>query len=366
MCVASHPRHPRAPARGFLVNDIMNFFPRRRAFTLVELLAVIAIIGLLIALLLPAVQSARESARRSSCTNNLKQLGVAMQSFHSVNGGFPYGFSDAEVNPSDHPFRESSSSAVLRAGFAPSLDPFVYHRRDTFFHRLLPFVEATTISGAYEADRYWFVHQIPVSVGTFNNMVISMYACPSDPSAPYNGARFMFRGNYSVCAGNTADTVPRAPPHNRLAPTPGMFGPRLGGRSVVGRSAAHCIDGTSNTLLASEGIVRGREVPSPFGELGAYWMGGVWGEYGFSTFEPPNTTVPDMNWNCADVNWPRAPCEIRGSANPPYRNFARSMHPGLVNVALCDGAVRAVNDGINVDIWRSLGDRADGRVLEAY
>jgi prepilin-type N-terminal cleavage/methylation domain-containing protein len=344
---------------------------RRRAFTLVELLAVIAIIGLLVALLLPAVQSARESARRSSCMNNLKQLGVAMQNFHSVNGGFPYGVSDGGPAPSDHPFRESSSSAVLRGGAAPSQDLFVYHRRDTFFQRLLPFVEATTISGAYEADRYWFVHQIPVSVGTFNNRVISMYVCPSDPSSPSNGGGSgLFRGNYAVCAGNTADTIPRDwlnPVSGGWAPylpTPGMFGPRIGGRSVVGRSAAHCRDGTSNTLLASEGIIRGRD--SPFGEFGAYWMGGTWGEYGFSTFEPPNTTVPDMNWACADVNWPRAPCVSKGSSLAANRNFARSMHPGLVNVSLCDGAVRAVNDEISPSIWQSLGDRADGRVLEAY
>jgi len=330
---------------------------------------VIAIIGVLIALLLPAVQSARESARRSSCVNNLKQLGLAMHSFHSARGGFPYGFSDAPDNPSAHPFKASSSSAVLRGGAAANGDLTVYHRRDTFFHRLLPFVEAREISDRYEADRYWHVHQIPISAGNFNNAVISMYACASDPSSPYTGRGTpayganpagvkRFRGNYAVCAGSTDNT--------QASGTPGMFGRRVRANSVVGFSLKDCVDGSSSTLMASEGIVRAKEEAAHFGDLGAYWMGGVWGEYAFSTLEPPNTTVPDYVWGCTDVNWPRAPCESRGSLNPPYRNFARSLHPGGVNVVMCDGAVRGVSDTISSSVWKNLGDRADGNAVGQY
>jgi prepilin-type N-terminal cleavage/methylation domain-containing protein/prepilin-type processing-associated H-X9-DG protein len=330
----------------------------RRGFTLVELLVVIAIIGVLIALLLPAVQSARESSRRMSCVNNLKQLGVAMHSFHSARRGFPYGYSDSNgVTPEAvHPFSNASN--------AP------YHRRDTFFHRLLPFVEAKAISDLYEVDRNSFVHQIPVAAGSMTTMVVSMYACPSDPSSLNNsGAAGIrrFRGNYVVCTGTAIDTaafVRSSFPQVFLA-TPGMFGPRLSARSTVGRSLSHCADGASNTLLASEGIVRGSG-EGPFGELGAYWQGGSWGEYAFSTRETPNTTVPDHPWQCASTNWPNAPCQGPGGSLTNRWNYARSMHPGSVNVLLCDGAVRNVSDAVDTTVWRNLGNRADGNPIGDY
>ena len=336
---------------------------RPRGFTLVELLAVIAIIAVLIGLLLPAVQSARESARRSSCVNNLKQLGLAMHGFHSVKRGFPYGWSDG--GSTQHPFSVGSLSELLGTSGYSVTDP-VYHRRDTFFQRLLPFVEAVAISDAYEADRYWFTHLTPVAAGRFNHAIVPMYGCPSDPASPYNGQGTpeagwigpagvkRFRGNYAVCAGSTANTTGGT--------TPGMFGRRTSNLSIVGRSVAHCRDGTSNTLMASEGIVR-REMQSNFGDLGAYWFGGQWGEYAFSTLEPPNTSVPDHVWRCGDENHPQSPCESKNSSNPPYRNFARSLHPGGVNVVMCDGAVRSVTNAIHAAVWRNLGDRADGNVV---
>jgi len=118
----------------------------KRGFTLVELLVVIAIIGVLIGLLLPAVQAARESARRSSCINNLKQLGLAMQNYHDTRNGFPYGYSESPTNPSTHPFKAATSSEVFTDGAPFSGDPLVYHRRDMWFHRLLPFTEELSIT----------------------------------------------------------------------------------------------------------------------------------------------------------------------------------------------------------------------------
>jgi prepilin-type N-terminal cleavage/methylation domain-containing protein len=265
----------------------------RRGFTLVELLVVIAIIGVLIGLLLPSIQAARESARRSSCRNNFKQLGLAMQGYHDVRRGFPYGVS--ETMGVDHPFKAASSSAVFRGGATAAGDLLNYHVRDMWFHRVLAFVEQGVLSDIYEADRAWFVHHVGV---TWNPRVasrslpvtpIAMYKCPSDPTAPGRRTATSFTGflvgNYAVCYGSGGHTG-----------TSGVFGRRTSPRAVIGSRIKDCTDGTSKTLMASEGIVRGPDGGQvQYGEFGSYWYGGAWGEYGFSTQEPPNTTVADVN-----------------------------------------------------------------------
>jgi prepilin-type N-terminal cleavage/methylation domain-containing protein/prepilin-type processing-associated H-X9-DG protein len=332
-----------------------------RGFTLVELLVVIAIIGVLIGLLLPAVQAARESARRSSCINNLKQLGLAMHSYHNVRDGFPYGYSDpsGEPTPSGHPFKATSPSDVFAHGGAE--DPLVYHRRDTWFHRLLPFVEEVAVSDAYEADRAWFVHQIgnsanpQVASRTLPGVLISMYKCPSDPISHgvRAGSSASMVGNYAVCYGSG---IPYYGPS-------GMFGNRTIPNAVIGRAVKHCTDGTSKTVMASEGIVRGpKDGALQFGEFGSYWSGGAWGEYGFSTEEPPNTTVPDINLECLTTSWTGAACTVDTNWGG-HRNYARSKHVGGVSVVFCDGSVRSVNNMIAPGVWRNLGDRSDGNTV---
>jgi len=334
-------------------------------FTLVELLAVIAIIGVLIGLLLPAVQSARESARRSTCINNLKQLGLAMQNYHDARNGFPYGYSLGTTTArGDHPFRAASTGEIFSsaAGGVTGLD---YHERDTWFHRLLPFVEELAIFDTYEADRSEFVHMVGLSWNpkvasrTLPSRLISMYKCPSDPTSPglrptsnvANSNSSSMVGNYAVCVGSGSAT----------AATPGMFGDRTIARAVIGTRIKDCTDGTSKTLMASEGIVRGpKDWARQYGELGAYWMGGAWGEYGFSTQEPPNTTVADVNWGCVTTTWPGAPCTVDTSATANQRNYARSMHVGGVNVVFGDGSVRGIDNTIASGVWRDLGDRNDG------
>ncbi len=336
---------------------------RRRGFTIVELLVVIAIIGVMIALLLPAVQAARESARRLLCISNLKQIGLAMQSYHHVRKGFPYGYSESFEEPSGHPFKASSPSEVF--GFLGGGDPLVYHRRDTWFHRLLPFVEEVAVSDAYEADRAWHVHQMGNSANprvasrTLPGVLIPLYKCPSDPMS--HGVRDLgsgyMVGNYAVCYGSGGHYGEPS------RGTSGMFGTRTSANAVIGRAIEHCRDGTSMTLIASEGIVRGPKNGAwNMGEFGSYWSGGNLGEYGFSTQEPPNTTVPDSNWGCVTTTWPGAPCTVdMNFVN--QRNYARSMHVGGVMAVFCDGSVRSVNDTISAGIWRNLGDRSDGNVV---
>ncbi|HUT91176.1 MAG TPA: DUF1559 domain-containing protein [Thermoguttaceae bacterium] len=308
---------------------------KKGGFTLVELLVVIAIIGILIALLLPAVQAAREAARRAQCTNNLKQLALAMHNYHDVHKAFPYGWK-----------REATGQ---------------WQRRDCWYQRILRFIEQTAYSAEYEArqDGYEneYIHRMPKSIA---GIVVDGMMCPSDPSVPAwggGGSNNGFQGNYAVCAGGgilsgtTFDmNIARDDPW-------GMFGQnsKFGFRD--------CVDGSSNTLLASEGMIRG-SLGGSWGELGGYWGGAPHGSYGFSSAEPPNTTIPDRPYSCKSTTFPNAPCENGNAGGLPGRwNFARSYHPGGANAALCDGSVRFASETVDRIIWQNAGNRMDGNVV---
>lgn len=318
----SHSFPSSSPAQG----DV----PRRRGFTLIELLVVIAIIAVLIALLLPAVQQAREAARRSQCINNLKQLGLSMHNYHDVHRSFPYGWR-----------------------YGP---PGTLRVREMWFQPILSFIEQGNLYDAYVQAHIdtglsrTHVHNTHTYDSSITSTVISVAVCPSDPNSP--GDANGFQGNYVACTGNE---------HiggydQRNDDLNGMF------YFLSDTDMGDLSDGTSNTLMLAETLVRGDG--AAFGEPGAYWMGGAFGAYGFTTREAPNTPLPDQHYTCQEENYLLAPCT--SVQRDPAFNYARSAHTGGVNVLLADGSVTFVSESINLLTWQSLSTRNGGEVVGAF
>jgi prepilin-type N-terminal cleavage/methylation domain-containing protein/prepilin-type processing-associated H-X9-DG protein len=285
--------------------------PRPRAFTLIELLAVIAIIAVLIALLLPAVQAAREAARRIQCTNNLKQLALASQNYHGSVGSFPMGLLD----------QRSPRSQFLWTSYGPMLPLAQYIEQGSLFNAM-----------NFNLNVYDWENT------TINAVGLSALWCPSDPGVqdgqlqgyvlPSSSPQMIMKySSYAGCAGTWFAT---------------QFGVTGTGNqngvyySFSVTSIASITDGTSNTIMFAEHtrqIENSGDQPSWH-----WWTSGNYGDTIFTTFWPinPQKRLP---YSCAD--------QATGASNTV--GAASSMHPGGVNVAFCDGSVRFVKESI--DTW---------------
>ncbi len=308
----------------------------RRAFTLIELLVVIAIIAILIGLLLPAVQKVREAAARAKCSNNLKQLGIGMHSYHDTTG--------------------SLIPVVGPGGCCWG----------TWTILMLPHVEQ---QAAYSRYTNWggtdtgntnFPTTGPAGVryGAAPNTTnvtgrrYSVFSCPSDQDNTPIGA--MTNMNYVVNAGNggTYRTRPNGTPNGVVI----MAGMADGGTPRDRKiRLTDVTDGLTNSLMFME--VRqgqGRDL------RGFAW----WGDAaGASTMFPPNTSTPDQIYDAFYCNNQPAqglPCTGTGGA----AFYSRSRHTGGVNACLGDGSVRFVRDSINAVTWRNMGPINDGAVIQ--
>lgn len=330
----------------------------RRAFTLIELLVVIAVIAVLVSLLLPAVQKVRESANRTQCTNNLKQFGIALQTYHDVMKAFP-GARDP------YPLAFSVHSHLL---------PFL--EQDNVY-KLIVFTAAGGATTTYKGVN-----------ATAAITTVPMFSCPSDfgkvPGG--NGAvvGVIYAGtNYVSCTGTGASSS-------------GVInGDYLSGDGVfllfpsttvmpngVGPVAMKNVtDGLSNTAAFSEsvygnGLAALSAAPNPrdplilatdisgsgmdpatcaatttvTGQRGDRWINGGYLSTAYNHFALPNSTTPD----CLNT------------ANNYGLKTARSRHPGGVNVLLCDGSVHFVSNNVALSTWQGLATRMGGEILGDY
>lgn len=361
--------------------------PRRSAFSLVELLVVIAMLGMLLALLLPAVQSARESARRMQCANNLRQLGLAAHSFHDAYEHFP----PAKLD------EESASAGATTASVVPKVDGTLgpnwavimapYYESGGVSDALNLNLRGTLATGVYtptlplqpgQKNPYLWNHNGALPDGSLaRGMNIPLLRCPTDMGheVPFSGLGGGWgRGNYAINAGPCEVVIGGLPSlciWNHGAGNP--FGLTAAGVAEVNYGAKLSTltsqDGASNTVLFTELRV-GLASEDTRGTWALGYVGGsIIANAAIGDVPIPN--APDENSDdvtgCdasrAVAGGPTALARYKLPCDPRYDSMqagSRSNHVGGVNVCLADGAVRFIHQSISPKNWYRLLSRLDG------
>lgn len=324
----------------------------RLGFTLIELLVVIGIFGLLVAMLLPAVQAARESARRTHCTNNLRQLGLAVQNFESNHGFLPTG-SDSKSFPG-----------------APN-HPYTFYRWSMLAH-VAPYIEQGNVHDLLDLSvpMYGTDFQVTPENRKAVALVVPTFLCPSDREQPV--AEGFGPTNYAACAGSgagggtpfDADGVFFINSEMRIARiTDGTSHTAFVSESLLGTGPSNLTQASAVDPQTMYSFVFIAPLRDSLCNAATKWnvndpRGFSWanGEYRcalYNHYYPPNHDVPD--------------CMAAKTYGPPEERFAaygwrtaRSRHPGGVNLAMGDGAVRFLADSVNLAVWQALSTREGG------
>jgi prepilin-type N-terminal cleavage/methylation domain-containing protein len=335
------------PNRGSVIDNPLSAYggqvrrlnTARSAFTLVELLVVITIIGILIALLLPAVQAAREAARRMQCTNNLKQVSLAVLNYQSANNRFPAGVSDddtAKVGPTG--------------------------RYSTWMARVMPFME---VSGTWDYNAGYAGSNYQTINGPLISTKIMAFLCPSSETqtktiGPVSTQKFYFRySNYAGCfspAGTMVEPGVRVPwddnCNNSASTNPSLRAPEVppGRKALFNfnlyREMGAIKDGLSNTIAVSEK------------HDGEWWH--PWGAF-YTHYRTPNSSSPDDCYGMKIDN-PDGPCTQSAPCWTTLSFAARSKHPGGFVAARADGSVDFFSNQITLGVWQALGSIDGGEI----
>ena len=325
---------------------------RKNGVTLIELLVVIGLVGLLAMMILPAIQSSRESARRSQCVNHLKQIGLGVANFESVNQKLP-----------------SLCMSDDRAQYVDGYDALL-----SIHYRILPYIEERPLFDSIN------IHAAAIKKissddcfenRTVRNTRVDKFLCPSDQQVGYPGNNY--RGNLGPYphrfshaetpgAGGPFEFMRDAPSTritDGLSTTVG-FSERLQGggddsrfdRSrdfwYAGFQPAHEATATPEQFLEYCGLAPARPLHTNM-RFGKFWLPGIRPYTVYDHVFPPNPKIPDCS---SDVLF----------LNPDSFNHAavsaRSNHPGGVHAGFMDGSVRFVKNSVSLSVWRAAATRA--------
>ncbi len=278
-------------------------------FTLVELLVVITIIGILIALLLPAVQAAREAARRTQCINHMKQIALAFHGYHATNGCFPDGgknYCDPPVESGCAPDCSSGSADTWRA----------YNRAEwSWTYQILPYIEQQPL---YDETDKWVIYQTPV---------VSYYCPTRRQAALYNSYA---KVDYAGCAGSSGSN--------------GAVDRR--GRNIVG--FAEVRDGSSNTMLLGEKQLNTSRLGLTYDDNEPYVAPG-WDSEIYRRGRADLAPKPDSEHTSVTAADPNSGSVLFGSS-----------HPGVFVTSLVDGSTRSLSYSIDLEVFEYFCRRNDG------
>ena len=298
---------------------------RRSGFTLIELLVVIAIIAILIGLLLPAVQKVREAAARMSCSNNLKQLGLAMHNYHDTNGALP---------PMMGP------SGCCWGTWTIPIMP--YFEQDNLFKLYVNWGGNDSTGPRYSSG---------TNPARVCSQRLKVFTCPSDSDRrPFGN---ITNNNYAVSAGS-GGTSRNTGTITGIAVGAGMFDGVALTRKI---KLTDVSDGLTNTVMVGE-VLQGEGSDL----RGFIW----WGDASaMSTYDVPNSTLPDRIYTafyCNNQPLRGLPCAVSSSTNPTMF-LSRSRHAQGVNACLGDASVRFVSNSVTAATWRAMGTATGGEIV---